>query len=137
MSIFTACALPSGYNLYMFGRLLRRVMCDCDKGLGLNIAQYPNTVEIIWEASDMSSDFFVYFDNTNWVKCNCSHNRKEFSDLLKISHQSEEVCNRFDKEGRYSTYVGESKIFMSLIMDGNDFKQIKVELAPKQNILGQ
>lgn len=129
----TASALPPGYNLYMFGRCIRRVMCDYCKGIGLNTAKYPNTVEIIWDASNTSNEFFVYFGNKNRFKCHCSHNRKEFSELLKASHQSDEVSNIFDKEGKYSAYVGESNIFMSLIMDGSYFKPIEVKLAQKQH----
>lgn len=54
----TASALPPGYNLYMFGRYIRRVMYDNCKGIGISIDQIPNTVEIIWDTTETSNDFF-------------------------------------------------------------------------------
>lgn len=127
----TASALPPGYNLYMFGRYIRRVISDNCKEIGINIDQIPHTVEIIWDTSETSNDFFVYFGNMNRLKCHCSHNRNEFSELLRANGNSDEIRHKFDDEGKYSVYVGDFNFMMSLIFDGSDFKPIEVKLATK------
>lgn len=127
----TASALPPGYNLYMFGRSIRRVMYDNCQGIGISTDQIPHTVEIIWDTSETSTDFFVYFGNMNRFKCHCSHNRKEFSELLRANNKPNEIIQKFDNEGKYSVYVGDFNFMMSLIMDGSFFKPIEVKLARK------
>ena len=129
----TASASPPGYNLYMFGRIIRQIMFDNSKEIGLETDRLPNFVEIIWDTSEISNKFCVWHGNMNLFKCHCSHNRREFSDLLKANSESKEICDRFDSKGKYSVFVGDSNFLMSLVMDGNDdFKPIEVKLARKQ-----
>lgn len=123
--LITAMALPPGYNLYMFGRCLRKLMYEC-KPKGINLDEIPDVVEIIWLRSN---EFYVKHENLFQFKCLCSHNRKEFSELLRANNESNEICDKFDNEGKYSVYIGESNIFMSICFNDSDYKLIDVELA--------